>query len=436
MAYTEDIVTELNLEFPNEKFLFVRFEPMMLDFLKPFKGIMIVNSSSKEVRINFNDLQLNRGVRSILSPVFSKGRTVLTWDIKQFFTYIKKHLPELDKKVECRIVDLKYGSLFYGNRYAKEPGSFSEAVKLAKTFVSDTKWYDINQKIYVPLATEVLPRIETLGVINSETGSVLYSSYEIEAQTNGRLSTHKISDRYAFPHSMGPEQKALLLLRSEEYESRVFGYFDYNHMEVSMLQWLTKDNVHGDILNDGKDFYASLHQLIFKSPCDTEEKRRLVKGFFLPIMYGLQSSNLSKKLKISQSDAEDIISIQNKTFKTATEWLASKQNDVKNNPIAIDYFGRRRDFTDEPSHKRRNFEIQAPGAMICLERLCHLSKSFQDCLVFHIHDGYVLTLPNKDALDKVSEIKSVLESPSPLAEGLSLRISAEIGSRLDSLNKV
>lgn len=435
MTYTEDIISTLTLMGQDEKFWYVRFEPLIVDFTKPFKGRMVCCTPSKELKVEFSDLYEKNGIKSILSLIFAKGNTVLSWDIKYFASYLKKRFPTCNIPFNCRLIDIKYGLSFYGIRNQSEPKSFCEAIKFAKVFVNDVNWQKISKQIFNPLATDVLPAIETKGVVNTTTSQAMYSSYEIDAQVNGRLSTHKVSDHYITPHSLTPELRNIIAPRCEDYESDLFAYFDYNNMEVAVLQWLTKDPELGKLLSCGRDFYTVLYEFMFKTECDSA-KRELAKGFFLPIMYGLQANNLSKKLKVSLSDAEDIISKQNQTFKIATGWLLEKQLETLENSIGIDRFGRKRDFKNMPAYLRRNFEVQSPGSLVCLDKLCCLGKKFKSNLALCIHDGYILTIPSKSVSEYIVEIKEVLQSPSALAEGLKLNVSCKLGSRLGNLNKI
>ena len=54
-----------------------------------------------------------------------------------------------------------------------------------------------------------------------------------------------------------------------------------------------------------------------------------------------------------------------------------------------DYFGKRRTFT-ENFYKARNFCIQSPASLICLEKLVQLWKKIQHKtrICYHVHDGY------------------------------------------------
>jgi hypothetical protein len=276
-------------------------------------------------------------------------------------------------------------------------------------------------------------------VIDANTGKYAYSSYDIEGQTFGRLQSHKTFDKCVLPHNMGEEQKNALRLRSEK---DFFIHLDFKHMEVSMLQWLSGDVALKQLVDGQGDVYKGIYQIVAGSPCDSDDKRELIKNIFLPVMFGMKPSgmveSLSKKgFNISIQTASTMFGLVRDKFKQAWDFLNDAQNSVKNTPIIKDRFGRPRDFS-ENSLASRGFLVQSPSAVVCLEKLIDLHFGIQGSgnLLYSIHDGYVL-VANQEKLNTVlsTGIKT-LQEPSKLCPGLRLKVSCSLGVRLSHMKQL
>jgi DNA polymerase I-like protein with 3'-5' exonuclease and polymerase domains len=153
-------------------------------------------------------------------------------------------------------------------------------------------------------------------------------------------------------------------------------------------------------------------------------------------VYGLQSRSLAESLKVSQSAADVIINYLKNRFPHTFQWIEKKEADLADSALAADYFGRKRDFSNDPPYKRRNFEVQSPASLICLERLCALHKMLPENILMHIHDGYVFAALLHNCVDVIHTARDILESESPLAPGLSLKVACQVGQQLDNLRTI
>jgi len=407
-------------------------EPLIGDFTKPFEGKFIISTGVGRIRCDISQVSLKRLVYNLGESFFRKSRTILTWDIKRFISYLRMVQKGSYKPLEGRMIDLKYGLAYLAQSHRKPPESLIEALALSPDIHTDPLWRKVNALVHTPLATEVLPAMETRGVFDMSVPEVKYSNYEIEGQVNGRLSTPKLSNRFLTVHSLTPQQKVHLSpRRRNDRETYIFIEVDFVHMEVSMLQWLTGDAVLGSDLAKSTDFYETL----FNFKGNAEKKRKAGKAVFLPVAYGLQSANLAKRLKMSELAADTIIRELKDRFSKCFSWLDEREELLADKPIATDYLGRRRDFSGEPSHKRRNFEVQSPAATVCLEKLVHLYRALPDNVLFHIHDGYILTCKMEDFMEVAKIAKDVLESESELCPGLRFKTKCRVGRNLFQLKE-
>jgi DNA polymerase I-like protein with 3'-5' exonuclease and polymerase domains len=206
-------------------------------------------------------------------------------------------------------------------------------------------------------------------------------------------------------------------------------YFDFHHMEVSVLQWLAHDERLGQVLNLSEDPYHVIFKLLTGNQCDTEKKREFCKRFIIGNIYGQSAKSLSEKTGISLNTAEIINDKLYKLFPSSLQWIQQRQNEVTG--VCTDYFGRKRCF-EERHWSVRNFVVQSPASIVCLEKLIALYHGLIGYakLACHIHDGYVVYV-SKSAAKTVAAIgKEILESESNLCTGLKLKSSCKIGATL------
>ena len=182
------------------------------------------------------------------------------------------------------------------------------------------------------------------------------------------------------------------------------------------------------------DFYVVVFKLVSGNVCDNEKKRDFCKKFFLPIIYGASAKTLSRELEVSQSTAESIVDRVYKLFPTSFKWIQERQNEV--DVVAMDYFGRKRCFDESKHWKVRDFVVQSPASLVCLEKLIALHNKIKGYarLACHIHDGYILYV-NKSFVKMIAGMaKEILEQESELCPGLKLRSSCKVGRSLSELS--
>lgn len=350
--------------------------------------------------------------------------TIIGWNIKNLFSFVRS-ITRDDLKCSCQLLDLKILERYCGEEQLA-PNSFLEAAKRIKQISGNEKWdslKEVYKKIYLPLVTKVIPRLETEGVIDSEKRLTKYSYYEIAGPKSGRLSCQKALKDCFNPHSIIPVEREVF---RPSCPNSVFLYLDYRHMEVNMLHWLTKDENLGKLLR-AEDFYVNLFRVLLKTDSATDKQRTFCKNLFIPMIYGQLSPQMAENLKISEQAASKLIDRLYTLFPIALRWL-----DDNAALECSDYFGRKRRF--EKAYQARNFLIQSPASMVCLEKLICLQEGLgsDEALVCSIHDGYVLRAEQQKSKTLAYAAKEILESESVICPGLKLRTSCKIGKSLSS----
>ena len=235
------------------------------------------------------------------------------------------------------------------------------------------------------------------------------------------------------PHSMSDEEKACLT--TPDYDNKTFLYLDFKHMEVSVLQWLSKDKILGTILQTGRDLYELIWETVTGIDCN-EELRSKCKSFFLPLIFGEGVKTLSESIGISEGTAWKLFKKTNDKFEMAFDWV--KDQKLDSNGLCIDRLGRIRKFEDDYAPRIRNFVIQSPAATVCLHKLVKLHNAIPGLgkICFHLHDGYCIMAYKGQEEKLYKKAKEVLEAPEELYPGLILKVSAYQGTKLNELKLI
>ena len=392
--------------------------------------LSIFGIKGSQIDLSFTKYNTGLYCKFLKDTIFGKDKKVICFNSKSFFSYI------LSNKVkasffEASFYDLNWFFSYNGKRDIKISSrndliaTFSEVVSL----LSNDK-NNLYKTIYGRLIAEVLPYIENNYLIDFEEEVKVYPFYKIEGQENGRLSCQMNHRKSYNPHSLGPEIKGNL---RPVFPHNVFMIFDYKNMEVSVLAEICKDKNLIKILESGKDFYEEVYKIVIGG--ENKNSRSIAKKIFLPIIYGQAHLSLSDQLSVSESTAKELINRLRKVFPDAFEFSDNAQDEARNNGYVKDLFSRTRIFNDN-FHKARNFVIQSPAALLCLEKLINLYDGLdkkEARIIFSIHDGYGISVAKDNFFGLYAGIKAILESDSILLPSLKLRTSLKIGKNLNEM---
>lgn len=413
---------------------YIKFHPEILDFTKPdFKAELQIFSARSQAVIPLNG-NLSAILGLLKDSIFGENILNVAWNIKNLYSYLK-YVTHADFEVDCQIIDLKVVESFLGVRNTA-PEDYGSATTRLRNIYASSSWSKVKaiyQKIHIPLISRVIPSIEACGLLDRQKRATVHPYYEIEGQVNGRMKCFEAYSNHFNPHGLSEEVKSNLFPRQLGDH---FIVLDFKHYEVCVLQWLSKDEKLGEVIASGDDFYKSTFKLLAGGECDTEKKRDLVKKTFLPVIYGMSVDSAAKELEIPFETADRIVSRERKLFPRSFQWIEEFQNMPGN--IRSDYFGKQRVFEDlSYSIPIRNFGVQPPAALVCLEKLIRLHDAIKSYakIVCHVHDGYYICA-NKSVLGTVCLLaKEALESESELCPGLKLRCSCKVGTTLTEVKE-
>lgn len=391
------------------------------------------HSGGVRTRVDCEDCLSLSYLASSIHHFMRPNGIVTSWSMKDIFSVLKCRT-EMPMEVPGSLYDLSL-ICSYLSIEAERPVRFKDAVEVLKRCVAHPGWREFAPfyfGVYVPLATKVIPDMETCCLVDNSKKMCVYPHYDLKGQVNGRLRAFAPTEAHYNAHSIGPDQKRSL--RPAGYDD-VFVSFDYRNMEVNVLQWLSGDPALGSILEGDKDPYRAIWAKIARKEA-TDATRSLCKDMFLPVVFGQGGRSLSSRLGVEEKIATGIIDRLVSTFPVAFDWVSSQSPNGDN--MASDRFGRRRVFEEQKLYKIRNFVVQSPASMICLRKLVRLHESLSGLarICFHVHDGYCVVCA-KSQVDEVFELGTkVLEEEDPMFPGLRLRSACEFGNCLDNLQPI
>lgn len=422
----------------NAKSVYLRFKPDVLDFTdfeSPVEiSCFIGQNESFSILLNEDNIFLTLSMLRL--TLFEGDMKIVVWDWKSFASYVK-FLTKQSFDVNCSIIDLKilesYGGIKLG-----APATFVECMNRLRHLISSGLWNEMEsvyRQIHIPLMKEVLPAIETTGVIDPDQQSIVYSHYEIDGQENGRLRSFDAFKHGFLPHAMKPEKRDILKPINLD---QIFMMFDFKGMEVYMLAWMSKDPLLQKLCRE-EDIYSELYRCITSKQPQTKEDRDFAKKCFLPHIYGQSAYSLSQRCGVAMDIAEMVVERIGSLFPTALAFVADSERQLRETGCAKDIFGKRRtNFESGKEYLVRNFCVQAPAAMICSEKLISLYYALKDItsISYTVHDGFVVYATKENWKQVYKTGYDVLTGESLLCPGLRLKVACRAGRNLNSLKPV
>lgn len=412
--------------------LYVVFKPEVLDFTNPNLIPEIeIFSSSGHLKITVTSEILPILLSMMKLSLFVKGNKIITWNWKNFVSFVLFKTGKL-YSVDGVLIDLKIIEAYCG-RKLNAPKTLVEAMNRLKNLITTGMWKEVEsiyRSLYLPLITTVIPHLETVGILNTNIGQKVHAYYEINGQENGRLKCSDFYNQGFIPHALNSEVRQVLKPR---LESDLFMVFDFKGMEVFMLAWMSKDPLLEELCKE-PDIYFALYEKITGKKCEKND-REIAKKFFLPIIYGQSAYSLSQRCGIALDAAEFILDRIYTLFPVALAFIESYQKQLQELGYAKDIFSKRRTFEEGKEYSVRNFAIQSPASVVCLEKLTNLYFAFKGKtdLAYTVHDGYVVYATKDNWKTIVKTGRDVLTGESNFCPGLRLRVTCRAGRNLNDL---
>ena len=268
--------------------------------------------------------------------------------------------------------------------------------------------------------------------VSPRTGKI-HTTFNQALTSTGRLSSSKPNlQNIPIRTERGKEIRKAFVPSSPD---RVILSADYSQIELRIMAHLSQDSHLLEAFRKGEDVHAATASKIFGVPLDqvTSDQRRIAKTANFGIMYGISSFGLSQRLKISRSEAKNLIDEYFGNFPSIRSFIDSAIASVKETGYAKTLFGRRRylpDINSSNATVRSNAErnainapIQGTSADIIKKAMIGVSGAMFEAglrsrMVLQIHDELVF-----DAFESeipllreivVREMENVIELSVPL----------------------
>ena len=258
----------------------------------------------------------------------------------------------------------------------------------------------------------------------AEDGRV-HTSYVQTGTSTGRLSSEKPNlQNIPIKSDVGKTIRDCFIV-SEGFETLLTA--DYSQIEMRIMAHLSGDAGLIEAFNRGEDLHRYVGARVFGvEPNEvTTNMRSKVKAMSYGLVYGLSEYGLAKQLKMSNSEAKQLMSDYFDRFGGVRTYLASVVDGAKLNGYTVTTFGRRRPFDDLKSpifqireNARRaalNAPIQGTAADIMKLAMVNIENKMRELelqsqMLLQVHDELVFEVA-KGELEQLRElVVSCMES--------------------------
>ena len=215
---------------------------------------------------------------------------------------------------------------------------------------------------------------------------------------------------------------------------------DYSQIEMRILAHLSGDAGLIEAFKSGEDLHKFVGSRIYGVKPDevTSAMRSKVKAMSYGLVYGLSEYGLAKQLRISNSDAKQLMADYFERFGGVKRYLAQVVDEAKLDGFTKTTYGRRRPFDDLNSkifaikeNARRaalNAPIQGTAADIMKLAMINVDKALvkagvKSRILLQVHDELVLEI----AKGELEQVKAIVISEMAGASKLDVPLEVNVG---------
>ena len=268
--------------------------------------------------------------------------------------------------------------------------------------------------------------------VNPRTGKV-HTTFNQALTSTGRLSSSKPNlQNIPVRSERGKEIRKAFV---PSHPDGVIVSADYSQIELRIMAHLSCDSHLIEAFRAGEDIHAMTASKIFAVPIGevTSEQRRIAKTANFGIMYGISAFGLAQRLRISRSEAKQIIDDYFTHFPSISCFIEDTLAGARENGYVETVFGRRRYIPDINSHNATvralaernavNAPIQGTAADIIKIAMINVDRrlteeNLRSRMVLQIHDELLFDAFEDEAerLKKivVEEMENVTKLSVPL----------------------
>ena len=254
-------------------------------------------------------------------------------------------------------------------------------------------------------------------LVNKDDG-LIHTSFNQAVTATGRLSSNNPNlQNIPVRTDKGREIRKAFVPRDDNH---ILLAADYSQIELRIIAHLSGDSAMQNAFREGLDVHADTASRVYNVAIEdvTPEMRRNAKAVNFGIIYGMSAFGLAERLKISRSEASQIIKNYFKEYVGIQNYIDSQVNFAKDNGFVETMLGRRRYLRDINSGNSvvRNFAernaINAPiqGSSADMIKIAMIeidkemtARNMKSKMILQVHDELVFDVC-KDELDVIQEI--------------------------------
>ncbi|MBN1118162.1 MAG: DNA polymerase I [Bacteroidales bacterium] len=239
-------------------------------------------------------------------------------------------------------------------------------------------------------------------LIEKQTNKI-HTSFNQTIAATGRLSSVNPNlQNIPIREERGREIRKSFIPTSPEY---ILLAADYSQVELRLMAHLSKDEHMIEAFRQGSDIHRSTAAKVFKVSEDdvSREMRSQAKTANFGIIYGISAFGLAERLKISRTDAKQLIDSYFETFPGVKLYMDACVEEAKKHGYVTTMFGRKRYLPDIHSANAMvrgfaernaiNSPIQGSAADIIKIAMIRIHKAmqgrFKSKMILQVHDELV-----------------------------------------------
>ncbi len=305
-----------------------------------------------------------------------------------------------------------------------------------------TELADENEIVNIILKHRKLSKLKSTYVdalplmINPKTGRV-HSSFNQARAATGRLASENPNlQNIPIKDEEGREIRKSFVPRDSNH---ILVSADYSQIELRLIADISQENSMMEAFIQNQDIHRATAAKIYNVPYDSvsSDQRRNAKTVNFSILYGAGSTNISRQLGISRSEAKELIDQYFNTYKGLKNYMQSVVSNAVEHGYVTTLLGRKRvlrDINSKNALAKSNAErvaintpIQGTAADLIKMAMINIHKKFksekiQSKMILQVHDELVFDVLKSE----LKEVKEIIEFEMKNAIP-SLKVPLEVG---------
>lgn len=273
-------------------------------------------------------------------------------------------------------------------------------------------------------------------MINPKTGRV-HSSFNQARAATGRLSSESPNlQNIPIKDEEGREIRKSFIPRDDQH---ILVSADYSQIELRLIADISNESAMMDAFINKLDIHRSTAAKIYNVPYElvNNDQRRNAKTVNFSILYGAGSTNISRQLGISRTEAKELIDQYFNTYKGLKNYMNKVVQDAIQNGYVTTLLGRKRivrDINSKNALARTNAErvaintpIQGTAADLIKVAMINISRRFErekikSKMILQVHDELLFDVLKSESNNVKEIIEYEMKNAIP-----SLKVPLEVG---------